>query len=81
MASSVWAGVSDINDIYAIESITDEKPITVLDALTSIGYKGDTKACHKINPLKAHFELHIEQGPILEKEGKDIGVVTSVQAY
>ncbi|KAG0661747.1 hypothetical protein C6P45_001272 [Maudiozyma exigua] len=81
MASSVWAGVSDINDIYAIESITDEKPITVLEALTSIGYKGDTKACHKTNPLKAHFELHIEQGPILEKEQKDIGVVTGVQAY
>lgn len=81
MASSVWAGVSDINDVYAIESITDEKPTTVLDALTSIGYKGETEANHKTNPLKAHFELHIEQGPILEKEKKDIGVVTSVQAY
>ena len=29
--------------------------------------------------MKAFFELHIEQGPILEKEGKDIGVVTHGQ--
>ena len=32
------------------------------------------------HPLSAFFELHIEQGPILEAEGKDIGVVTGVQA-
>jgi beta-ureidopropionase / N-carbamoyl-L-amino-acid hydrolase len=30
-------------------------------------------------PMKAFFELHIEQGPILEAEGKDIGVVTHGQ--
>jgi beta-ureidopropionase / N-carbamoyl-L-amino-acid hydrolase len=29
--------------------------------------------------MKAFFELHIEQGPILEDEGKDIGVVTHGQ--
>src|SRR3546814_20166491 len=29
--------------------------------------------------MKAFFELHIEQGPILEAEGKDIGVVTHGQ--
>ena len=32
------------------------------------------------HPLSAFFELHIEQGPILEAESKDIGVVTGVQA-
>src|SRR5262249_51648048 len=32
------------------------------------------------HPLSAFFELHIEQGPILEAETKDIGVVTGVQA-
>lgn len=81
MASSVWAGVSDVNDVYKIKSITDDPPVTVLDALQDIGYKGDTAANHKTNPLKAHFELHIEQGPLLEKEKKSIGVVTSVQTY
>ena len=32
------------------------------------------------HPLSAFFELHIEQGPILEAENKDIGVVNGVQA-
>jgi beta-ureidopropionase / N-carbamoyl-L-amino-acid hydrolase len=47
-------------------------------ALDKIGYRGP-EPCggHK---LSAFFELHIEQGPTLEAEGKDIGVVTGVQA-
>lgn len=31
--------------------------------------------------MTAHFELHIEQGPILEAEEEKIGVVQGVQAY
>jgi acetylornithine deacetylase/succinyl-diaminopimelate desuccinylase-like protein len=31
--------------------------------------------------MAAHFELHIEQGPILEAEDRRIGIVTGVQAY
>jgi len=47
-------------------------------ALDAIGYRG-TERCGE-HPLSAFFELHIEQGPILEAEGRDIGVVTGVQA-
>ena len=50
------------------------------DALAEIGYLGDTPCDYRENGLECHFELHIEQGPILEAEGKSIGVVTSVQA-
>jgi len=47
-------------------------------ALDKIGYRGsESCGAHK---LSAFFELHIEQGPFLEAEGKDIGVVTGVQA-
>ena len=46
------------------------------DELERIGFAGDTPSGH---PLAAFFELHIEQGPILEAEGKTIGVVTGVQ--
>ena len=47
-------------------------------ALEKIGYRGPEKCgAHK---LSAFFELHIEQGPTLEADGKDIGVVTGVQA-
>jgi beta-ureidopropionase / N-carbamoyl-L-amino-acid hydrolase len=47
------------------------------DELSRIGYKGE----HKAGAVKfsAMFELHIEQGPILEAEAKMIGVVTGVQ--
>ena len=47
-------------------------------ALDASGYKGDKK--NRINPkdYMAMFELHIEQGPILEAAGNDIGVVTCV---
>ena len=48
------------------------------DALDAIGYRGPQSKCGA-HPLSAFFELHIEQGPILEHEGKDIGIVTGVQ--
>lgn len=47
------------------------------DELDRIGYRGSEKAgAHKFSAM---FELHIEQGPILEREDKTIGVVTGVQ--
>lgn len=47
-------------------------------ALDASGYRGEKG--NRLNPrdYKAMFELHIEQGPILEARGKDIGVVTCV---
>lgn len=50
------------------------------DALQEIGYLGTTPCDYRENGLECHFELHIEQGPILERERKSIGVVTSVQS-
>ncbi len=46
-------------------------------ALDAIGYRGSVPA--GATKLGAMFELHIEQGPILEAEGKTIGVVQGVQ--
>ena len=47
-------------------------------ALEAIGYCG-AERCGD-HPLSAFFELHIEQGPILEAEAKEVGVVTGVQS-
>jgi N-carbamoyl-L-amino-acid hydrolase len=47
------------------------------DELKRIGWEGNEPVGHR--KMKAMFELHIEQGPILESEGKDIGVVTHGQ--
>lgn len=48
------------------------------DELKRIGFEGDQPMGGR--PLGAYFECHIEQGPILEGEGKSVGVVTGVQA-
>ncbi len=47
------------------------------DELSRIGWVGDEPVGAR--KMHAMFELHIEQGPILEAEGKDIGVVTHGQ--
>ncbi len=60
------------------QSRQDRDGMTFAAALDAIGYRGKER-CGE-HPLSAFFELHIEQGPILEAEGKDIGVVTGVQA-
>lgn len=53
------------------------KQVTVKEELTRIGYLGDV-VCGSV-PIDQYIELHIEQGPILEKEGLPIGVVERVQ--
>jgi beta-ureidopropionase / N-carbamoyl-L-amino-acid hydrolase len=74
LASGVFAGVFTPDYAYAR---VDRDGKTFGEELKRIGYKGGAKAGdHK---LSAMFELHIEQGPILEDEGRMIGVVQGVQ--
>ena len=75
MGSGVWAGVYTLDKAYAL---TDTEGVTVQTALDSIGYNGPEPAAPF--PADAYFELHIEQGPILEREAKQIGIVTGAQA-
>lgn len=81
MGSTVWAQNMPIQEAYEMKSINEEKPESVYESLKNIGYIGDAAASYKENELDAHFELHIEQGPVLEGEKKEIGIVTGVQAY
>ncbi|GLQ37537.1 Zn-dependent hydrolase [Rhizobium albus] len=74
LASGVFAGIHDLD--WAL-SRTDAKGSKFGDELERIGWKGEESIGQR--KMKAFFELHIEQGPILEKEGKDIGVVTHGQ--
>lgn len=74
VASGVFAGVFDLE--YG-HSRADVEGKTIGEELERIGYKGDeTPGEH---PIRAFFEAHIEQGPILEAEEKTIGVVTGAQ--
>lgn len=74
LASGVFAGVIDRDWAY---DRVDAKGRRFGDELERIGWKGDEKVGAR--RMHAFFELHIEQGPILEAEGRDIGVVTHGQ--
>jgi len=75
MGSGVWAGQYDQAET---EALADLDGVTVGAALDAIGYRGAEPA--RPFPADAYFELHIEQGPILEREHKQIGIVTGAQA-
>ncbi|WP_312948786.1 Zn-dependent hydrolase [Superficieibacter sp.] len=72
LASGVWTG--HFSEAFAL-SRTDSDGMSVDEALQAIGYRGSRPA--RSIPLHACYEVHIEQGPILEEEGIDIGVVRS----
>ena len=74
LASGVFAGVFTPDYAY---SRTDRDGKTFGDELYRIGYRGAEKAGART--FSAMFELHIEQGPILEDEQKMIGIVQGVQ--
>ncbi|MDC7242096.1 MAG: Zn-dependent hydrolase [Spirochaetales bacterium] len=65
------------DDMMVSKSVLDGED-TFGAALDRSGYKGDKK--FRLNPdtYKSMFEIHIEQGPILEDAGKDVGVVDCV---
>lgn len=74
LASGVFAGVHTQDWAYERE---DHDGKAFGDELARIGWKGEEEVGAR--KMHAFFELHIEQGPILEAEGKDIGVVTHGQ--
>ncbi|MEM6463975.1 MAG: Zn-dependent hydrolase [Pseudomonadota bacterium] len=74
LASGVFAGMHEQD--WAYERV-DAEGKTFGDELVRIGWRGDEAVGAR--KMHAFFELHIEQGPILEAEHKDIGVVTHGQ--
>ncbi len=74
VSSGVFAGAYTEEFAYAR---VDSEGKTLGDELKRIGYQGDLATGGR--PIHAFFELHIEQGPILEAEEMDVGVVTHGQ--
>lgn len=74
LASGVFAGAFTREEAYAIK---DRDGISFAEALDAIGCRGKEPVGQR--RFAGFFELHIEQGPILEKEGCTIGAVTGVQ--
>jgi N-carbamoyl-L-amino-acid hydrolase len=73
MSSGVISGHFDKEEMTMK---ADTEGITFAEALAATGYEGDQK--NRLKSAKAFLELHIEQGPVLEKEKLDIGVVECV---
>jgi N-carbamoyl-L-amino-acid hydrolase len=74
LASGVFAGVHTQDYAYGRK---DPEGKTFGDELKRIGWLGDEKVGAR--KMHSYFEYHIEQGPILEAENKQIGVVTHGQ--
>jgi N-carbamoyl-L-amino-acid hydrolase len=74
MGSGVYAGKFDIADIH---QLTDAEGKVFRDELENIGYLGSEPSV--AGDIAAFFEVHIEQGPILEAREKTIGIVEGAQ--
>ena len=74
LASGVFAGVIPLDYAYGR---TDLEGASFGAELERIGWKGEEEVGAR--KMHAYFELHIEQGPILEAQEKTIGVVTHCQ--
>jgi N-carbamoyl-L-amino-acid hydrolase len=74
VASGVWAGALDRDWVYDRTDINGQR---FEDELIRIGYKGMIPA--QKWPVHCYYEYHIEQGPVLEREGKTIGAPKGIQ--
>ncbi|ALG72442.1 allantoate amidohydrolase [Azospirillum thiophilum] len=72
-------GSGVVTGVFALDEILDkvaQDGARLGDELVRTGYAGEAAVDH---PMHAYLEAHIEQGPVLEVEGKEIGVVTGAQ--
>ncbi|WP_343598426.1 Zn-dependent hydrolase [Acinetobacter sp.] len=74
MGSLVFQGELDLQAAYDTVGIDGT---TVYENLKTIGYIGEAPVGHP--KIHAFIELHVEQGPVLEHEGLQLGAVTGVQ--
>jgi len=70
VASGAFAGVFDVAWVLALR---DDDGKRFGSELERIGYAGKTDVGGR--PIDAYFELHIEQGPILDREAVPVGIV------
>ena len=75
IGSEVFIGAMPLEQAYAMPD-PDGRPLE--EALERIGYQGEAELW--AYPVHCYFEAHIEQGPILEREGIQVGVVTGAGA-
>src|SRR5256886_375499 len=73
----VMGGSGAFAGVFTVEHVLQQRDVDGMsfgEALRRIAYAGETPVGGRT--LDAYFEAHIEQGPILEREDKIVGVVT-----
>ncbi|MHC1758664.1 MAG: Zn-dependent hydrolase [Negativicutes bacterium] len=75
--SRAMAGKVSENEL---KTFKDDAGISIAEAMKSVGLESDkiSAAVRTPEKLKAFLELHIEQGPVLEKTGVNVGVVDTI---
>ena len=65
-----------------LHELKDEDGISLFEAMSAAGFKPQNldEAILKENSLHAYLELHIEQGPVLERSDISVGVVSGIAA-
>lgn len=77
MGSAVYTGAKPLHEFL---EVTDNEGIALKDALAQTLAATPAAEKRELNaPAAAYIETHIEQGPLLEQEGKTIGIVTGIQ--
>jgi N-carbamoyl-L-amino-acid hydrolase len=77
MGSAVYVGQTPIERMLAA---TDDEGVSMAIAVNTLRASIDWAIERQLGtPISAYLELHIEQGPILENENIDIGIVTGIQ--
>ena len=68
--------------LQRLHELKDEDGISLFEAMSAAGFKPQNldEAILKENSLHAYLELHIEQGPVLERSGISVGVVSGIAA-
>jgi allantoate deiminase len=67
------------NDLSELGDRQDSDGISLKEAMAALGFEFERvpTAC-RVDELGGYLELHIEQGPVLETEGIEIGIVTGI---
>lgn len=68
--------------LQRLHELKDEDGISLFEAMSAAGFKPQNldEAILKENSLHAYLELHIEQGPVLERSAISVGVVSGIAA-
>lgn len=77
VGSGVWSGAIELKTAWELR---DDEGVDLLSELEKTGYLGTTECSFQENPLLAHFECHIEQGPKLDRAEEACAVVEGVES-